>query len=138
LPPWCGRAGGRSARISDLSAWRRRVGSSTTPVDRRSPGQIFSLRDPERLRAFLDDAGFETISIDDVELAWEYDSFEDFWIEEGLVAGPYEDFLTALPPAESARVQARLLDSLDPFRTSAGGYRIPGVTLLAVGRRPLD
>lgn len=108
------------------------------PVDRRAPGQMFSLGDREGLRAFLDHAGFEVISIDDVALAWEYDSFDNFWIEEALVPGPYENFMTTLPPPDLIRVQGRLRELLEPFGTSGGGYRIPGVTLLAVARRPFD
>jgi hypothetical protein len=78
------------------------------------------------------------ISIDDVALAWEYDSFDTFWIEEALVPGPYENFMTTLPPPDLIRVQGRLRELLEPFGTSGGGYRIPGVTLLAVARRPFD
>jgi SAM-dependent methyltransferase len=106
-----------------------------TPDDRRSPGRMFSLSDPGRLRALMTGAGFGGVVVDEVRLAWAYDGFEAYWGEEALVAGPYEDYLRALPASESLAIQRRLRSSMEPWALPAGGYLIPGVTLVAKGRR---
>lgn len=106
------------------------------PADRREPGRMFSLADPGRLEALLRGAGFETISVDEVGLAWEYDDFGAYWDEEALVPGPFQDFFAALPKPELAAVEEQLRVSMEPYAHARGGYRIPGVTLVAAARRP--
>ncbi len=106
----------------------------TLPADRRSPGRMFSLADPARLRTLMTGAGFEGVVVDEVPLEWEYASFDTYWAEEAL-PGPFEDYLRALPPAASGAIRERLRASLEPWTLPAGGYRIAGVTLVAAGRR---
>jgi SAM-dependent methyltransferase len=105
------------------------------PADRREPGRMFSLADPERLRALMVAAGFGTVVVDEIALRWGYDDFDAYWDEEALVAGPYEDYLRSLATTEREAVRGRLRASLEPWRSGLG-YRIPGVTLVASGRRP--
>ena len=64
-----------------------------------------------------------------------YDDLDAYWEEEVLVSGPYEDFVLALPAAERSAIRERLGAMLRPYE-AAGGYRVPGVTLVASGRRP--
>ncbi len=105
------------------------------PVDRRSPGRMFSLANPARLRALMTAAGFDGVVVDEVPLEWGYDDFDAYWEEEGLIPGPFEDYLRALPPASSGAIRERLRASLEPWTQPAGGYKIAGVTMVAAGRR---
>jgi SAM-dependent methyltransferase len=104
------------------------------PADRRAPGRMFSLADPDRLRTLMTGSGLGGVVVDEVPLDWEYASFETYWAEEAL-PGPFEDYIRALPPAASGAVQDWLRASLEPWALPAGGYRIAGVTLVAAGRR---
>jgi ubiquinone/menaquinone biosynthesis C-methylase UbiE len=105
-------------------------------VDRREPGRMFSLADPGRLEVLLSSAGFEAITVEEVGLAWEYDDFGAYWDEEALIPGPFQDFFAALPKPELAAIQEHLKVSMKPYAHVRGGYRIPGITLVATGRRP--
>jgi SAM-dependent methyltransferase len=109
----------------------------TIPADRQEPGRMFSLADPERLRALMADAGFDPVVVDEIALGWGYDDFDAYWDEEALVAGPYDDYLRSLPATDSEAVRDRLRASLEPWRSGRLGYRIAGVALVASGRRPM-
>lgn len=104
------------------------------PADRRQPGQMFSLADPSELRSLLAGAGFGGVSVDEVPLEWEYDTFEAYWAEEAMFP-PFEGFFRALPPAELSAIQARLRTALEAHRQPGGTYRVPGLTLVAGGYR---
>jgi len=101
------------------------------PTDRTAPGQMFSLCEPARLSALLEEAGFGDVVVDAVELGWEYDDFDSFWAEEALIKGAWEDFLRGLPAVDRGRVQGRLRELLEPYRHGDRGYRVPGLSLLA-------
>lgn len=105
------------------------------PADRRWPGRMFSLANPRRLRTLMAGAGFDDIVVDEVPLVWEYDDFEAYWDEEVLVAGPYETYIRGLRPGGLSLLRARLRSSLEPYRMPDDGYGLPGVTLVARGRR---
>jgi hypothetical protein len=98
---------------------------------------MFSLADPARLRALMAETGFDPIVVDEIALRWGYDDFDAYWDEEALVTGPYEDYLRSLPATDAEAVRDRLRASLEPWRSGSLGYRIPGVTLVASGRRPM-
>ena len=84
----------------------------------------------------MSDAGFQSVAVGEVPLSWAYASFEAFWDEEGLIAGPFEEFFGSLERSQLRDVQDRLRIALAAFAEDGGGYRIPGVTLVASGRRP--
>lgn len=106
------------------------------PDDRQATGRMFSLGRPGTLDRLISDAGFDSVKVVEVPLSWAYASFEAFWDEEGLIAGPFEQFFGALERVQLRDVQDRLRAALAAHTAKGGGYRIPGVTLVASGRRP--
>jgi SAM-dependent methyltransferase len=106
------------------------------PADRTAPGRMFSLADPTRLRALLVGAGFEAVAVEGVPLAWGYADFDAYWEEEAVIPGPFEDYLRDLPPTDLSAVRHHLQSSIERFSLPDGGYRIPGLTLVATGLRP--
>ena len=106
------------------------------PDDRRGPGRMFSLGAPGKLASLLRAAGFEDVTVDGVDLTWEYRSFEAYWEEEVLLPGPFEAFFDSLQQVQLGAVRDRLRSLLGPYALETGGYRVPGVTLVASGRRP--
>jgi hypothetical protein len=95
---------------------------------------MFSLSSPDRIRELLVGAGFELLSLDEVALEWEYDSFDGYWLEEALVAGPYADHLTGLTSPDRDALMDVLERLLLPYRQPGGGYRVPGLTNVAIAR----
>ena len=106
------------------------------PDDRRGPGRMFSLGAPGKLESLLRASGFEDVTVDGVDLTWEYRSFEAYWEEEVLIRGPFEAFFDSLQQVQLGAVRDRLRSLLGPYALETGGYRVPGVTLVASGRRP--
>ena len=106
------------------------------PDDRRGPGRMFSLGAPGKLTSLLRTAGFEDVTVNEVDLAWEYPSFEAYWEEEVLIPGPFEAFFDSLQQVQLGAVRDRLRSLLGPYALETDGYRVPGVTLVATGRRP--
>ncbi len=105
------------------------------PADRRWPGRMFSLANPRRLRTMMVRVGFADSVVDEVPLVWEYDDFEAYWDEEALIPGPFEEYIRGLPPTGLSVLRARLRSSMARYRVPDGGYALPGVTLVAKGRR---
>ena len=108
------------------------------PDDRRGPGRMFSLGAPGKIAGLLRTAGFEDVTVDEVDLAWEYASFDGYWEEEALIPGPFEAFFDGLQPVQLGAVRDRLRSLLGRYALETGGYRVPGVSLVATGRRPTD
>lgn len=104
------------------------------PANRRQRGQMFSLSDPSEVRSLLAGAGFRGVSVDEVPIEWEYDTFEAYWAEEAMFP-PFEGFFRALPPSELTAIQGRLREALETYRPPGGAYRVPGLTLVAAGYR---
>ena len=127
---------------ADLNPWITLVDAAIqavglqVPDDRRAPGKMFSLGAPGKLAGLVRTVGFEEVTVSEVDLTWEYASFEEYWEEEARIAGPFEAFFDRLHPVELSAVQDRLRNLLDSYSLDTGGYRVPGVTLLVTGRRP--
>jgi ubiquinone/menaquinone biosynthesis C-methylase UbiE len=95
-----------------------------------APG-IFAMSDPEQMRALLTDAGFSEPELEEVEVEYRFDSFDDYWRFLEELAGAIAMVLKTLGDEERVAVRETLQESLAPFRRG-GGYLIPGVTLNAV------
>lgn len=97
----------------------------TAPTD---PGGMFSLADPERLQATLEQSGLKVRRMEEVELSWPYASAEDYVAKEIDRPGTRGDFFRALSEAEQSTGNRIAAELLEPFRTD-GGYLVPGETL---------
>jgi len=138
------RAGGRVA----LSVWSAAARNPWTTIDAQvcerlgyearaaptDPGQMFSMADPERLRATVTQSGLVVRRLEKVGVTWPYDSADDYVAIEIDRPGPRGEFFRGLPPIESGRAISIAAELLEPFRTD-DGYVVPGETLNVLASR---
>ena len=94
----------------------------------------FARSDAAELRTILDDAGFADIRIEEVAAPIRGVGFDEWWWRTRALAGPLASMLAAMAPETGVAVEARLREAVRPYE-SAAGLDLPGVSLLASGRR---
>jgi SAM-dependent methyltransferase len=77
-----------------------------------APG-IFALADPALLEALVVAAGFEPPLVREVEMAWRFESFDDYWAFTLEAAGALAMVIEQLPPREQETVHDAVRDVLD-------------------------
>jgi SAM-dependent methyltransferase len=77
-----------------------------------APG-IFTLADPALLEALVVAAGFEPPLVREVEMAWRFESFDDYWAFTLEAAGALAMVIEQLPPREQETVRDAVRDVLD-------------------------
>lgn len=97
------------------------------------PGGLFSLAAPDPNTAYLADAGFTEIDIDEIAGAMEYPSFDEYWDTNTSLAGPLAQMLATLDADQVAAIRATAQQLVEPFRTD-DGYHLP-YTVTAVRAR---
>jgi SAM-dependent methyltransferase len=102
------------------------------PEPPRAPG-LFSMADPERTAALLQDAGFEQARTEELTLTVPAPSAEAFVEFMADTAGPIAMALRRLSEPDRAEVVADVAESLAPFAAD-GGYRLPSLALVTVAR----
>ena len=135
------RPGGRLA----LSVWGARernpwaavpgrvlMEKTGTPPPEPDAPNMFSMADPQRLRAFLLDAGFDEPRIEEVEVPWRFDGFDDYWHYVTRLS-PLGLRLPELPEAEVAEMRAEIERGVASYRTNRG-LVLPGLALVAAVR----
>jgi SAM-dependent methyltransferase len=94
----------------------------------------FSLQDAGELEQLLSGAGFMEVSVRDVPVPLRAGSFDEWWTRTTALAGPLAKVLASLPGEATEAIRARLREAIAPYET-ADGIELPGLTLLASGRR---
>jgi SAM-dependent methyltransferase len=94
----------------------------------------FALDDPGRLAAVLAEGGLSAVEVAEVPVPYRADSFEDWWSQVTALAGPIANVLAAQPEESVEAIRARALGVLGEYQMG-DGVEIPGVSLLASGRR---
>jgi SAM-dependent methyltransferase len=92
------------------------------------PGGMFSLADHERLRSLVTGAGFQQVTIQEMEVAWRFRDFDDFWAFQSEMSGAISAVLEELDAEEAAELRAEVENATSAFRSGAG-YEFPGLTL---------
>lgn len=100
------------------------------PGDPFEPGGIFSMSDPERVRALLTKAGFADVHTDEVPVSHRFASFEDYWSVQTQISGTLAGLIAELPDDDRSALKDMVRTSQSPF-TDAGGLALPGVSLVA-------
>ena len=95
----------------------------------------FALDDSDRVHALLEDAGFEEVTITEADATLVAPSFEDWWTRTTALAGPLARVLESQPDDVREAIRERARDATARFATAAG-LELPGVSLVAWGRRP--
>jgi SAM-dependent methyltransferase len=132
------RPGGRLA----FSVWGDPVRNPWTTIDAEvlahvgyapvaaptGPGQMFSLADPDLLRAMVRASGLATRQAENVPVEFPYDGVEDYFVQEIDQPGHRGDFFRNLSGEQQELARQLATRLLEPFRSEAG-YSVPGETL---------
>jgi ubiquinone/menaquinone biosynthesis C-methylase UbiE len=116
--PWLG------AVLDSVSA---QVGAPVPPP--RIPGP-FALEDAAKLGGLLENAGLRDVTVTEVPVPLEVDSFDEWWRRTTALAGPLAKMLELLPEDATRELEARAREAAKPYETPAG-LKFPGVTLVA-------
>ena len=95
----------------------------------------FSLDDRDGLATLLAGAGLADVVVEDVAVPLRSPSFEAWWTRTTALAGPLAAIVAGLPDATRAALADRLRAALIPY-TSPAGVELPGLAVVASGRRP--
>ena len=101
--------------------------------DGTGPGGMASMADPAKVRALLTDAGFGDITVEEVELPFDYHGFDELWTLPTEIAGPIGQIIARLNDAERDRVKDAIRDAAAPFLDN-GVYRFPAVAVCFLAR----
>jgi hypothetical protein len=107
------------------------LGTPTPPPRIPHP---FSLDDDARLTGVLAGAGLSAVSVEDVPTPYLATSVEEWWERSCALAGPLAQKLAGLPDPAARALRARAAEAVRVYETP-NGLHIPGVSLVATGRR---
>jgi len=93
----------------------------------------FSLSDADALAGLLIDAGLSEVTVRELSVPLQADSFEAWWARTSSLAGPLSKLLGSLPADATQALRTRLRAAVNPCATPTG-LEFPGVSLLATGR----
>jgi SAM-dependent methyltransferase len=96
-----------------------------------APGP-FALSDSDQLCALLDEAGFQEVALEAVDLEEAHGDFESFWETRLDLSRVFHDAVLSQPPAEIAEIRAELATRLARYAAADGRLRIPARALVAV------
>ena len=97
------------------------------PPDPFAPG-IFAMANEGRTRELLGAAGLEPQKVENVGMAWRFESLPDYWHYVIDLKGALAMLVRALPEAEQAALSEEVGRRLQPY-ADGGGYRLPGMCL---------
>ena len=109
------------------------TGSPVPPPGVRGP---FSLDDADRLARLLVAAGLADVRVEEVEVPLAAASPDEWWDRATALAGPLALRLARMSGEESDELRARAREAARPY-ASAGGLLMPGLSLVASGRRAM-
>ena len=114
-----------------MQAVASQLGAPPAPAD--APG-LWALADEARLTGLLEDAGFQSIRIEKLDDAVEFESAEQ-WIEltRGL-AGPLKALLAKLDDDTRAAIAAHMREAAKPYELPDGRISMPQQMLTATAR----
>ena len=105
-------------------------GGHMEPPQAGSPG-MFAMASPDRIRELVTGAGFAEPRIEEVEVEWRFDDFEDYWRFLNELAGSCALVIEKLDEDEEQSVREAMREATAPFERD-GELAIPGVALNAV------
>ena len=114
-----------------LDAVSAQVGAPVPPPGIPGP---FSLEDSKKLAALLSDAGLADVKVSELPAPLRAGSFDEWWARTSSLAGPLAKVLASMPEDAAHAVRDRARRAVSPYETP-DGLELPGVTLLATGRR---
>ena len=106
-----------------------RLGISVPPPGMPDP---FALSDYGKLESLLSEAGFEDVSVREVESPMIVSSFDEWWTVVPSLAGPVGPALALQPADVLAGIREEAGTRLDQYRTETG-YELPGLSFVGSG-----
>jgi ubiquinone/menaquinone biosynthesis C-methylase UbiE len=101
------------------------------PGDPFGPGGMFSMSDSRRIHELLAGAGFKNIEMEEMPVAWRYESFDHAWSFMTELAGAIASAVKTLPASEVGKLRAALEENVQPYMTDKG-LVLNGTTINAV------
>lgn len=98
------------------------------PPDPAAPG-MFALADPERLTGLVEAAGFAPPRLDEIEVTWRYDSFDEYASVQLELSRDTRLRLAELDADTRRQVLDSARERLEEF-ADGSGYSVPGVSIV--------
>ncbi len=95
-----------------------------------APGP-FALGDAARLRELVEDAGFQEVRIDAIDLEEAHRDFDSFWETRLDLSRGFHDLVLSQDEALISQIRDELAERLAPYTDSEGRLKIPGRVLAA-------
>jgi ubiquinone/menaquinone biosynthesis C-methylase UbiE len=102
-------------------------------ADPFGPGGMFSMADPDTIRAMATDAGFNEVTVEDMEVHWKFPTFEDVWGFMSELVGAVATLMTELSDEEIQELRGQLQAAAETDHSDSG-YDFPGVTRNVLAR----
>ncbi|HEY0344913.1 MAG TPA: methyltransferase domain-containing protein [Solirubrobacteraceae bacterium] len=95
------------------------------PLDLDAPG-MYAFRDPARIRALLEDAGFTDIVVDQLDVVARYQDLDDWWDTQLDISSTLADQVVALSPAQRDDLRDAIDARLAPYVAADSTVALPG------------
>ncbi|HEV2786684.1 MAG TPA: methyltransferase domain-containing protein, partial [Solirubrobacteraceae bacterium] len=92
---------------------------------------MFALRDPQRIRTLLEDAGFTDIVVEQLELTWRFASLDDWWDTQLDISTSLARTVADLTPAQRDDLRDAIDARLAQYVAGDGTVALPGRTHVA-------
>lgn len=92
---------------------------------------MFALRDPRRIRALLEEAGFSDIAVEQIAIVFEYPSLDDWWDTQLDISTSLARTVGALTPAQRDDLRDAIDARLAQYVAEDGAVALPGLTHVA-------
>ena len=102
------------------------------PPDPGVPGP-FALGEKQKVRDLLEEAGFDEVWVEPLDLTQRCASFDEFWEATLDIARTFHDTVLARPASEIEEIRASLAARFEPYTASDGSLEIPMRTFVGVG-----
>jgi ubiquinone/menaquinone biosynthesis C-methylase UbiE len=106
-------------------------GLAPAPGDAGGAPGPFAMGSADIVSASLEQAGFEEIRVERLELARRHENFEEFWDVTLDLSRNFHDAVLARPEQEIAEIKASLAERIARYQDADGTVTLPGRTLLA-------
>ena len=92
---------------------------------------MFAFRDPQRIRALLEDAGFTEIEVEQIAVVFRFSSLDDWWDTQLDISTSLAQNVGALTPAHRDHLRDAIDARLAPHVAADGSVALPGCTHVA-------
>jgi ubiquinone/menaquinone biosynthesis C-methylase UbiE len=92
---------------------------------------MFAFRDPDRIRALLEETGFTDIVVDQVDIVFRYPDLDEWWDVALDLSTNLAEQVGALTPAQRDDLRDAIDARLAEFVAADGGVALPGRTHVA-------